>query len=54
MITALYNRAQTRLEQRRRYNRLANEILSLTEREISDMRADRGQMMRDLHRQIYG
>lgn len=54
LFTNLIIRAQRRLEKRRRYNRLANEIEGLSPRELADMRADRSQMLGDLRRAIYG
>lgn len=46
--------AQHRIEKRRRYNRLVNEIMSMTPRDMADIRADRGQMLRDAYSEIYG
>ncbi|HEV7255130.1 MAG TPA: hypothetical protein VGN97_18745 [Mesorhizobium sp.] len=50
----LVARVQERLEKRRRYNRLVNEILGMSARDLIDIRGDRGQMLRDAYREIYG
>ena len=54
MIHNLINYAQTRIEKRREYNRLASEIASLTQRDLADLRADRGEMLRHAYQKIYG
>lgn len=54
IFSRLVATAQDRLEKRRRYSRLAAEIQALTPRDLADLRADRGQMLRDTYRQIYG
>lgn len=46
--------AQDRIAKRRQYNRLANEIENLSARDLADMRADRGEMLRQVYKQIYG
>ena len=45
---------RARLAKRREYRRLAAEIHSLSESDLADLRADRGDMLRHVHRQIYG
>lgn len=54
IFTDLIVATQRRIAKRRRFNRLAAEIQGLTNRELSDMHADRHQMMRELRREIYG
>jgi hypothetical protein len=54
MIHNLITYAQTRIEKRREFNRLANEIASLSQRDLADLRADRGEMLRHAYRKIYG
>ena len=54
MINNLIAYAQTRIEKRREYNRLANEIASLTSRDLADIRADRTEMLRHAYNKIYG
>jgi hypothetical protein len=54
MIQNLINYAQDRLAKRRQYNRLADEIISLTPRDLADLRADRGEMLRHAYRKVYG
>ncbi len=54
MIQNLVAFAQDRMEKRRQYSRLANEIASLTSRDLADLRADRGEMLRHAYQKIYG
>ena len=54
MFSNLVSQAQSRFVKRRRYNRLVGEIMSMSDREISDLRADRGQMLHDARKAIYG
>lgn len=54
MFDNLVSRARNHLEKRRRYNRAVNEIMSLTDRDMADMRADRGQMLHEVKREIFG
>ena len=53
-VSSMIQGAQNRLDKRRRYNRLVNEILGMSERDVADIRADRGQMLSDAYREIYG
>jgi hypothetical protein len=46
--------ARDRIAKRREYNRLANEIVSLSARDLADLRADRAEMLRHVYKQIYG
>jgi hypothetical protein len=54
MIHNLVAYAQDRIAKRRQYNRLASEIASLSPRDLADLRADRGEMLRQAYRNIYG
>jgi hypothetical protein len=54
MFDTLLSKAQSRLDKRRRYNRVISEIMSLSDRDIADLRADRSQMLRDARQEIYG
>lgn len=54
MFDTFVSNAQSRLDKRRRYNRAVNEIMSLSDRDIADMRGDRSQMLHDVKREIYG
>jgi len=54
MIRNLITYAHDRIEKRREYNRLANEIASLSQRDLADLRAERGEMLRHAHKSIYG
>ena len=50
----LVARTQDRIAKRRHYNRLASEIESLTPRDLADLRADRGEMLRHAYMSVYG
>ena len=54
MIASMINNARSRLAKRSRYNQLVEEIQSLTQRDLADMGADRGEMLRHAYRDIYG
>jgi hypothetical protein len=54
MIRNFIAYANDRIEKRREFNRLANEIASLSSRDLADLRADRGEMLRHAHKSIYG
>ncbi len=54
MFANLVSQAQSRFEKRRRYNRLVGEIMSLSDRDIADLHADRGDMLRYARKEIYG
>ena len=54
MIQNLISYAQNRISKRRQYNRLADEIASLSQRDLADLRADRGEMLRHAYQKIYG
>jgi hypothetical protein len=54
MIQNIITYAQDRFAKRRQYNRLANEIASLSQRDLADLRADRGEMLRHAYQKIYG
>ncbi len=53
-IQSLIAHAQNRIAKRRHYNRLADEIASLTSRDLADLRADRTEMLRHAYQSIYG
>ncbi len=54
MIQNFIAYAQDRISKRRQYNRLADEILGLSQRDLADLRADRGDMLRHARKSIYG
>ena len=54
MISNLVKYARNRIEKRVRYGRLVSEIQSLTHRDLADMGADRGEMLRHAYLDIYG
>ena len=54
MIQNFIAYAQDRIAKRQQYNRLADEILGLTQRDLADLRADRGDMLRHARKSIYG
>ena len=42
------------IAKRKHYNRLVAEIDSFSSRDLADMRADRSEMLYQVHKQIYG
>ena len=50
----LFSRARTSMAKRSHYNRLVAEIENLTSRDLADLRADRSEMLYQVHKQIYG
>ena len=54
MFDILVSRARASIARRRRYNELVNEINSLSERDLADMRASRTEMLYHVRKQIYG
>ncbi len=53
-IQNLIARAQDRIAKRRQFNRLADEIASLSSRDLADLRADKTEMLRHAYQQVYG
>ena len=54
MFSNLVRHAKSRIDKRVRYNRLVSEIEGLTHRDLVDMGADRGEMLRQAYLHIYG
>lgn len=54
MFRNFVNYANSRIEKRREFNRLASEIAGLSARDLSDLRADRGEMLRHAYKSVYG
>jgi hypothetical protein len=54
ILDSLMSRARTSIAKRRQYNRLIAEIDSFSSRDLADMRADRSEMLYQVHKQIYG
>lgn len=54
MISNLVKYARGRVEKRMRYGRMVAEIQSLTHRDLADMGADRGEMLRHAYLDVYG
>ena len=54
MFSNLVKHARSRIDKRLRYGRLVAEIESLTHRDLVDMGADRGEMLRHAYLDIYG
>ena len=46
--------ARHRLDKRRQYNRLVQEIESMSARDLADIRGDRSDMLQSAYRKIYG
>ena len=47
-------RIRERAEKRRRFNRLVAEIEGMTERDLGDINGNRGEMLYNVYRDIYG
>ncbi|RUV57161.1 MULTISPECIES: hypothetical protein [unclassified Mesorhizobium] len=54
ILDNLMSRARASIAKRRQYNRLIAEIDSFSSRDLADMRADRSEMLYQVHKQIYG
>jgi hypothetical protein len=54
ILDSLMTRARESIAKRKHYNRLVAEIDSFSSRDLADMRADRSEMLYQVHKQIYG
>ena len=54
MFDNLVSRACDSIAKRKRYNQMVDEIHSLNDRDLADMRASRSEMLYQVRRQIYG
>lgn len=54
ILNDLISRAQHRIEKHRRYSRAVAEINSLSNRDLSDMRADRSELLYWARKEILG
>lgn len=54
MILDIVSRARDSIARRRRYNQLVNEIESLSDRDLADIRGSRSEMLYQARKQIYG
>jgi hypothetical protein len=54
IFSNLVKHARSRIEKRARYSRLVAEIEGLTARDLADIGADRGEMLRHAWRDVYG
>lgn len=54
IFSNLVNYARDRAAKRMRYGRLVDEIRSLTARDLADIGADRGEMLRHAYLDVYG
>ena len=54
IFSNLVRHAKSRLDKRQRYGRLVAEIEGLTNRDLADMGADRGEMLRHAYLDVYG
>jgi hypothetical protein len=54
IFSSIISRAADRLAKRRRYNRMVDEIESLSSRDLADIRGDKTEMLRHARRQVYG
>ncbi|RVC58156.1 MAG: hypothetical protein EOS65_30975 [Mesorhizobium sp.] len=54
IFDSFVSRARQSIAKRKQYNRLVAEIDSFSSRDLADMRADRSEMLYQIHKQIYG
>jgi uncharacterized protein YjiS (DUF1127 family) len=54
IFTDLITRTRSRFARRVRYNRMVDEIQSLTHRDLADMGANRDDMLRHAYLEVYG
>ena len=54
IFDSFMTRARTSIAKRKHYNRLVAEIENLSGRDLADLRADRSEMLFQVHKQIYG
>lgn len=50
----MFERLKTRIAKRARYNRMVEEINSLTARDLADFNGDRTDMLRAAYQEVYG
>ena len=54
MFSSFVSNARDRIQKRRRYNRLVNEIYALSDRDLADLNSNRSDMLYHVHREVYG
>lgn len=54
MFSTVLVRARQRLAQRSRYQRMIREINELSSRDLAELNADRGTMLRQAYADVYG
>ena len=54
MFSTVLDNARHRWAQRTRYQRMIREINELSNRDLADMKADRGSMIRHAYAEVYG
>jgi hypothetical protein len=50
----MFDNLKNRIAKRARYNRMVNEIRSLTARDLADFNGDRSEMLRAAYLDVYG
>lgn len=50
----MFNTIKARIAKRNRYNRMVEEINSLTQRDLADFNGDRTEMLRAVYADVYG
>lgn len=53
-ISSLIQQAHARIDKQRRYYRMVAEIQALSQRDLSDMRADRSEMLYWARKDVFG
>ncbi len=54
MFSSLFGKTLDRLERRRRYVRLVEEIQGMSNRDLADIRGNRAEMLRHAYLEVYG
>jgi hypothetical protein len=54
ILSAFVDRARARIEKRRRYVRMVEEIQGLSHRDLADIRGNRDDMLRHAYLEVYG
>jgi uncharacterized protein YjiS (DUF1127 family) len=54
MFSTLINTTRDRIARRRHYNRLVDEIMGMTSRDLADINGSRADMLQHAYREVYG
>lgn len=54
MFSTLINNTRDRMAKRRRYNRMVDEILGMSHRDLADINGNRTDMLQHAYKEVYG